>query len=603
MFQSEKPGALSGSLADGPGEIRQLSAAEPICFAGTIGLYTPDVPGVPGRDVAVLFASPWGLEDLSARKFFRVIADCLAAIGVPSLRFDYPGTGDALDPADGDHGLEVYEQSLVAAAACLKQRSRRNRIVIIGQGLGSVLALRAETIAADGAAVIAPFSSGRGYLRELSLWARVVDDSLALDEEHRNRSDVSIAGFVMPPKVAAHIKSLNLKNLPSLLPASILMAERPDRPSDREVADRLEDAGAEVTRLAFTGYDALVANPTRSVIPHDLVCGIVEWVSKLKPALRTGERGHLAEISLTDTLQHRAFSERPVRFGAADRLYGILCEPISSPSGALVVLFSSAYDRQAGWGGLLVKTARRLAQAGVASLRFDGANVADSPPLAGGPDQVLYSEVPLRDAEAVLDFVSTLGAETVIAYGRCSGGYVAYRAAVSDPRWKGLVVANPPVFYWDAATDVDQALVAIPRSLDTYARRPFQLRTYKRLLAGQLDIKQAIRNSISAVSVKARLSAGKTLWRSEKRKIVDRGFDQLLSRGLPVELIYSDGDPGYDECLLQFGNEAARRKRYPNVNLTILPRTDHNITPEASQNTLFEVLHKTALAAGKTSAS
>ncbi len=45
----------------------------------------------------MLFVSPWGFEEMCSRKFFRVAAEHFSDIGVPSLRFDYRGTGDALD--------------------------------------------------------------------------------------------------------------------------------------------------------------------------------------------------------------------------------------------------------------------------------------------------------------------------------------------------------------------------------------------------------------------------------------------------------------------------------------------------------------------------
>ncbi|MFX8848546.1 hypothetical protein ABTM68_19785, partial [Acinetobacter baumannii] len=47
---------------------------------------------------AVLICQPQGFEDLCARKSLRVLAERLAGVGMPVLRYDAPGCADA----DGD---------------------------------------------------------------------------------------------------------------------------------------------------------------------------------------------------------------------------------------------------------------------------------------------------------------------------------------------------------------------------------------------------------------------------------------------------------------------------------------------------------------------
>jgi hypothetical protein len=79
---------------------RAGEAALPVTFEGTVGLYTPAAASTTPADVAVLFLSPWGFEEMCTRKLWRLLAERIAAHGVASLRFDYPGTGDALDTPD-----------------------------------------------------------------------------------------------------------------------------------------------------------------------------------------------------------------------------------------------------------------------------------------------------------------------------------------------------------------------------------------------------------------------------------------------------------------------------------------------------------------------
>src|SRR5690606_23686159 len=74
----------------------------PIALGCGFGLLHP----ASGR-TGVLMCGPWGLDELCARKTWRGIAAELAAAGFPALRFDYPGTGDALDIGP-DGGLESW---------------------------------------------------------------------------------------------------------------------------------------------------------------------------------------------------------------------------------------------------------------------------------------------------------------------------------------------------------------------------------------------------------------------------------------------------------------------------------------------------------------
>ena len=58
----------------------------------------------------MLFLSPWGIEEMCNRKLYRILSERFAALGVASLRFDYPGAANAFD-AEGD-GAELAESEL-----------------------------------------------------------------------------------------------------------------------------------------------------------------------------------------------------------------------------------------------------------------------------------------------------------------------------------------------------------------------------------------------------------------------------------------------------------------------------------------------------------
>jgi alpha-beta hydrolase superfamily lysophospholipase len=577
MNSDESPHMSDGNLPQ--------RAAQPIAFADTIGLFMPAGTAETPARLAVLFASPWGLEELSVRKLWRITAERLAGHGIPSLRFDYPGTGDALDPQDGDIGLATWVESLVTAAEKLKVLSGCGRIAIIAEGLGCVIAARAAASVEglEAVAFLAPVVSGRMHLRELALWSSVVDDNLGLALHQRSQSGVSIGSLTMPAGIADELRRVNLMTLEAPPANCILVASRPERPSDGEFAARLGMVGADVSECAFDGYQALVANPTTSVLPMTLVEEVVDWISALPvaphPALprQAVAAGQLAAPE---------FIETPVRFGGSDHLVGILCEPQETSRPDTVVLFlTSAYDRHSGWGRSTVNMARQLAGAGIPSLRFDTAGVADSPPIAGRPAQVLYHDSQIGDVSDALDFLRSHNFGRICVSGRCSGAYLAFRSALQDERIAGVIAVNPAVFRWQPGRSVDDAVVNGTRSLEDYGRRAFNGATLKRIFSGQVDLAAAISNIAGGVS--RRLTRGvlhAIRFALPEGREIREAFETLHRRGMPLTILYSDGDLGLEQYSYYFGRDGRSHAQWKNVSATIIPDADHNLTPpEARQ--------------------
>ena len=575
-----------------PGE-----AAYPIAVEKTVGLYTPAAAGNLPPDAAVLFLSPWGFEEMCTRKLWRLLAERAAALGLASLRFDYPGTGDALDPA-GTIDLETWGETILEAARALRALSGARRLVLIGHGLGATLAARLGTaLGADAAVLMAPVVSGRFYLRELSAWSKMVDEGLGLRQEQRVSSGVAIAGLVLPEKIAETVRGINLDKLETLPFANALVVERPGRDKDAAFAAHLAGLGAEVSRLDYAGYDDLVSNPTVARQPHHVIEGIAQWLARF--GAQGGAAGVVAAVPETARLQGDGFAEEPLRFGENARLFGTLCLPAGPRCGATVLLFGTAYDRQAGWARSVTDIARHLARHGVASLRFDAANVGDSPPAPGAAEQVQYSDAQLADAGAAVDLLVARGLGPILAAGRCSGAYLAFRAAVADPRIEGVVPVNIYTFRWDPEMSVDEALKTNPRSLGDYRQRLFDPATFRRLFAGKIDIGRALSNV--GLQVLRRLVAvapgifGRFTRTGRLAIATHADFRALSGRNVPVRLIFSEADVGLERLNLEFGRKGL--SQYGNVKVETIPDADHNLSPPQAQAAYRALLLEAALKA------
>ncbi|MGG6895644.1 MULTISPECIES: alpha/beta fold hydrolase [Rhizobium] len=578
------------------------SAATPVTFAGTVGLFM--AAAKPSMGTAVLFLSPWGFEEMCVRKFWRILAEDLADLGIASLRFDYAGTGDALDPADEGEGLTLWEETALAAAAELKSLSGCDRLILINQGLGSAIAARlAERLTGiDGIAFLAPVVSGRAHLRELTVWSKMIDESMGLAEAQRQTEGVTVASLRMPDTVADAVKKLNLMSLAGLAAPNCLVLTRPNRPGDTDFARHLDTLAPNVVQATYEGYDELVSNPTIAVMPTATGRTIVGWTRSIAGPSRPAA-SISSETASAAPLAGDGFRETPLRFGKGLRLFGILCEPEGKRTGATALLLTTAYDRNAGWGRMSVTMARALARDGIASLRFDTANVGDSPPLPGAPEQVLYSSKQYRDVAEALDLLEARKLLPAFTVGRCSGGYLAFQAAVHDIRCKGLVTANPYSFSWDESRSVDEALRFAPRSLETYGRKFLQVETLKRLLGGQIDAKSALRNLATVLGRRAVRSGRRLLgffpFLAGAQGPVVNGFRTLSKRRVDMSLIYSAHDIGLDHLREQFGQDACGLKQFPDIRLTIIPEADHNLTPPSARSIYLSEVKKMGLRLGK----
>ena len=82
-----------------------------------------------GSDRGAILCAATGYEALGTHQSWRVLADRLAAAGLPTLRFDYPGYGDSLEITKGTDAIEasIEFNSASRAVPTPAHRGPRNR--------------------------------------------------------------------------------------------------------------------------------------------------------------------------------------------------------------------------------------------------------------------------------------------------------------------------------------------------------------------------------------------------------------------------------------------------------------------------------------------
>ncbi|KQM31082.1 hypothetical protein ASF03_19120 [Rhizobium sp. Leaf68] len=568
---------------------QQTSVDHPVTFANTVGLYKPADVSLSGEgaDTAVLFVSSWGFEELCARKFWRLLAGDLATRGLSSMRYDYPGTGDAIDPVDYDKGLDLWLDSIRAAAAKLRELSQTRQLILIGHGLGALLAWKAAESMDNvvGLALAAPALSGRHWLREFVALSRVANpDAL----QHRAQASGPAMGEqVFPDSLAASLRTVAISSSTSVPARNIFLLKQENRPADEQFATHLAALDTELRAVVFPGYNNFVRDVLFSVPSLKAIEMLSGWAADVA-AKQGGKTAMLQQEALFQGLSSRpltgdGYQERPVRFGDHKRLYGIMCEPLGQRQGATVIVSPTGYERMSGWGRISAQMCRELARQGIASLRFDGANVADSPPAAGAPEQILYHASQLTDVMAAVDFLEAENQLPVVVTGRCSGAWVAFKSAVKDPRIKGCVPVNLYDLYIPADVDVNLFLRSTRQSLSGYGSKFMSGALWKRVMRGEVRLVSGLSNLFKALVGKAfsfltPLSV-KYPYFSERARSLSRDFGKLAQNDTRVTLIYSEGDAGFGMLERNFCRRGRLlRGSYGTPKVVTIPKADHNLT-------------------------
>ena len=530
-------------------------------------------------DIGVVMCAAQGFEELCGRKDWRLLADQIAALGLPALRFDLPGTADALG-SDRDPGrLRAWQQGLDRAIGWMRRELGVRRIVLAGVRMGGALAALAAAGRDDvaGLVLLNPVVSGKAHARELGVMARMIAPS----PDDPSRDGIEIAGFPVTSETLKDIFPIDLLQL-SRAPAPRVMICAPEGGAGAAgLAQRCADLGSEVAQADFPRYQDWLGDPTLSRAPEEAFASVVDWLARcIAPRARTRAK---RPLPLPARIIGPGFAEEALQFGPGGRLFGILCQPLRpDPGAAAVVIANAGRNHHIGWARGSVELARTLAAQGTASLRLDIAGIGDSADVPGRDPQVMYCPEPIGDISAALDALQARGHARFCLAGSCSGAHLAYHAALADARIGQLVMVNMQKFIWKPGYSLGIAMREAYKSNDHYKRRFLQADTWRRLLRGNLRLAGISRALAGRVAGKA----AALLRRGGDGAAVRAGFRQLSRRGVEILLVYSIGDGGIDELALHFGAGGRGLARIPGAAVATIAEADHNLTSRPARERL-----------------
>ena len=552
-----------------------------VAFSGCAGWLRPGA----GRRGVVLCPA-FGLEGLTARRAWGELADRLAEAGLPTLSFDWPGTGDSIgDDRDPDRPAS-WRAGLEAAIDTLRHETGVEDVVLIGLRLGATIAAEVAARRGDVATLVAlqPVVSGRLYVREqrsLSRLLRVRGDDDPIDADEVD--GWAVGGFFTSDATGEALAALDLRRTTPSPAAQILLLAREADVAAAALADHWRGLGAQVTLSDFAEVDTFLTDPTKTIAP------VAAW-SRIVEALADGAAPIPAAAPVAPpaaaVLVGDGWSETAHAFGPEDRLIGVLTVPERPLAGAsTVIVLSAGRNPHLGWGRGTVELARSLARQGRRVLRMDQAGIGDSRAHPDGPAEVLYSQEAVADVVAALDrFGSADGRNVVI--GACSGAHLALHATLADARVRGVAMINLQRFVWRDGDSLEASMRGEFRSSSAYAGLVRRADTWKRLFRGEIRVGHIAVELVRRIA--ARLAA-----KARRLATTDPAvawLRRLERRGVHVLFVFGTDDGGRDEFAEHVGAEAALSRIAPHARVESIERTDHNLGPRDARRRLGELV-------------
>ena len=169
-------------------------------------------------DVGVVFCHAFAEERQKTYRATHHFSNMLGEHGIPSLRFDYFGTGDSDGGMEGITLDRMLADSMVAAAHA-RETLERESLIFLGIRLGAVIAARAASALSGANACIMwnPVIDGGAYLRSLRRTQKLIRLSRLKDSPPSIKPpyDTSLAVIeadLMTADLASQIGSINLNS-------------------------------------------------------------------------------------------------------------------------------------------------------------------------------------------------------------------------------------------------------------------------------------------------------------------------------------------------------------------------------------------------------
>lgn len=542
----------------------------------------------PAASLGLVICNPFGYEAVCAHRSVKHIAVAAADAGVPSLRFDYDGTGDSAGD-DRDPGrVAAWLASIEHAIDELRRITGVAKVCLLGIRIGALLAATVAARRDDVAGLVgfASCASGRAHLREL----RALHFALGLPDAppaaRRDEGVEEAAGFALTAETRSALAELDGTKATARPAPHVLLLERADLRGNDAWAERLRTLGADVVVERVPGYVEMVLDPHKARVPMQMIERLVRWLR-----LRADEE-RAQELPAVEP-------RSSARFGAVvetasfldEGVFAILSTPAAlgaSSAQRAIVLLNAGAVHHIGPNRMHVLLARRWAALGHAVLRVDLPGLGDGRVRSGRTENLAYYPDAVDDVATAIAFLRRRDADArVYLTGICSGAYHSFKAALADPKVDGVVPINQPIFFWKEGMSLDTA----PAAVVLHAQRssPLDLAKWKRLFRGESDARLiarlSARRAVSAI-VRGARAVARRAGRALPRDVATE-LDAIVRRGVELRFVYASDEPGLALLRLEAGSTVSALAANGGLDVETLEGPDHTFTALWAQDALI----------------
>ncbi|MGF7188905.1 alpha/beta fold hydrolase [Robbsia andropogonis] len=541
--------------------------------------------------VGVVICSALAQEEICTHYGVVHLCESLAKAGMSTLRFDYNGTGNS-DAVP--RSLDGFVDDVLLGAEHLRVRTGVRHIVLLGVRLGGMIAaLAAQQMPSAALVLLAPVVLGKAFLRETRMAAKVSSLSTYNPVPDVGSDEpLNTNGFWWTSALQSQIGIVDLMQCNVPVQPVLVFATRGDRRCDNFV-ESWRQAGIPVTASPFTDYAAWMQDPTTSTVPSNTIIAVRGWLEEHAMG-RHPSQALPVRIAprRVDRLTSADFIEEPHCFGPNQALFGILCRPSHSPGNPIAaLLIHEGSSHHIGNGGAYVSLARRLARAGIASLRLDLSGMGDS--LADIDRRHIHTDPRcVEEAMAGMQFLADQGFQKAIVSGLCSGAYIGLHVSAKDPRIVGSVLVNLQKFIVAEGEEVKMAVRTHKRSLKAYLRALRNGGEWQRVLRGDADLLGTARVLIVRI-LRRSLDVMTHLLPPSPDSDTAKAYAlmrDLAKRKVHSHLIYSDDDPGLEDLTRHFGRAARRMSHFSPARVTFLTHADHHFNATKTRFAYYDLV-------------
>jgi len=522
-------------------------------------LHRPDA--LPMGDLGLVLCKPFGYEAVCSHRSVRAFAEEAAAIGVPTLRFDYLGTGDSEEIDPSANQLETWTRDVVAAAEELRRRTGVARVGLLGFRLGAVIAaLAAAGSGAEALIVVAPITSGKRYLREM----RTIQLAAATDASAPADGSLEVSGFLLSAATVASLSQVELSQI-SLPPVrEVLIVDRKELPGARAWADALTQSGVNTRYEPQPGFVRMMMTaPHFSVIPQGMIAATREWLRDLARAApepagasrresavhRDDRNSKVLQLAYEITAPGAKLTETAVVIPSESRLFAIVTEPrAGEPRRRGMILLNAGATHHIGPNRMYVTLARRWARRGYVVLRLDLAGLGDSDTRRDRPEGEVYSPAALDDVRVAIEFLrDRYGITNITLGGLCSGAFHSLRAAAAGLPVRRVLMVNPLNFRWhEGMTLQDLTWLGFVHNPRTYLEQVIPSDFWKKLITRQVNVGRLVKLYAEYFQVATRAALCNTARALRIPLPGDLGYEleAIAARGIEMVFVFARGDAG-----------------------------------------------------------